>query len=157
MLYKETYLTILLLTFSLIVLSQPSPPKSLVRNFSWLLDSWQRTDEVPGKIFTETWQVASINEWSGIGVTTQGADTIFVEQLNLILKNGDFYYVAEVSHNESPVHFKITAYDTIHFVAENPQHNFPKMIVYQKIDNQLKATISGDEKSIDFTFEKTKD
>lgn len=54
------------------------------------------------------------------------------------------------------VYFKFTAITSHHFVCENGQHDFPKMISYQKEGNKIKATISGDGKSFDYLVETNK-
>jgi hypothetical protein len=54
------------------------------------------------------------------------------------------------------VKFKLTSHDGKSFVAENPQHDFPKLIRYKfikKDDNDvLDAAIEGDGKVIQYTF-----
>ncbi len=78
----------------------------------------------------------------------------FAEKLKLVIKDETIYYVADLAENKEPVFFKSTAITENSFVCENPQHDFPKKIAYQKDGNKIKATVSGDGKSFDYLFEK---
>ena len=89
---------------------------------------------------------------TGIGVTLRATDTVFVERLRMEQKDGEWYYVAEVAHNAEPTYFMLTDCSKNGFVCENPDHDFPKKITYSLDGAVLKATISGDGKSIPFVF-----
>ncbi|MBC9910146.1 DUF6265 family protein [Chitinophaga varians] len=108
----------------------------------------------PDRSGLERWERLSPSSLKGIGVTMKGKDTLFVEGLQLQTKENALYYVADVAENKGLVWFKITAIDAEGFTCEDPEHDFPKKIVYARTGDQLKVTISGDGKSIDFFFEK---
>lgn len=127
-----------------------------VDDFSWLEGTWQRQNTKPGSSAFETWN-QSEGMLSGMGVTLKGTDTVFIEKLKIVNQKDTWYYVAEVSHNAAPTYFKITSFGKEGFVCENPDHDFPKKIVYALEDDRLIATISGDGKSIPFTFISVKD
>lgn len=120
----------------------------------WLEGTWTRTNVKPGRSAHERWQKISSSEWSGLGVTMNGSDTAFVEKLKLLIKDGNICYVADIVENKEPVYFKLTSISNAGFVCENPQHDFPKMIRYQKEGDKIKATISGNGKSVDYLFVK---
>ena len=124
------------------------------KKLDWLEGTWTRTNVKPGRSAYEKWQKISSSEWSGLGVNMKGSDTAFVEKLKLVIKDGNIYYVADIVENKEPVYFKFTFITNDGFVCENPQHDFPKKISYQKDAEKIKATISGDGKSIDYIFEK---
>ena len=84
----------------------------------------------------------------------RGSDTLFVEKLRILIRENNVYYVADVPENQKLVYFKLTEISDKGFVCENPDHDFPKKVTYQLEGNQLKATISGDGKSVDYVFEK---
>ena len=121
---------------------------------SWLLGKWQRTDTKPSQVAFESWSKESDNKWAGIGVTLQGSDTVFVENLGIILQNDTIFYVAEVEHNPSAVKFKLIELSENGFIVENPSHDFPKRIEYHVNGKQLKAYISGNGKKVSFNFER---
>ncbi|HEY5822722.1 MAG TPA: DUF6265 family protein [Cyclobacteriaceae bacterium] len=119
---------------------------------SWLEGSWKRTNAKPGRTASENWKKGNSNEWIGIGVSLKEQDTSFVEKLKILVKDNAIYYVADVAENKGPVYFKFTELTSDGFVCENPDHDFPRKISYKKEGNNLKATTSGDGKSIDFLF-----
>lgn len=124
------------------------------KKLDWIEGVWTRSNVKPGRSAQESWQKISAVEWKGSGVSMKGADTAFVEKLKIIIKEENIYYVADIAENKEPVYFKLTVISDNGFVCENLQHDFPKTIAYQKDGNKIKATVSGDGKSIDYLFEK---
>ncbi len=151
---KFILLFIPLFIAALSAMGQSASVKDLSQ-FEWLEGTWQRTDAKPGYQAYEKWSIVNNQEYEGIGVTIKGRDTVFVEKLKLIIVDNAAYYVANVSSNASPVNFKITAFDDEGFISSNPSHDFPKKIQYKRHANKIKATISGNGKSIDFNFKKS--
>lgn len=123
-----------------------------LKKLSWLEGKWERTNSKPGKKGFEIWTKVSSSEWSGRGISLTGSDTTFVEKLKLVVKDGAAYYVADVPENKKEVLFRFTELTENGFVSENPAHDFPKKISYQKDGNKMKAVISGDGKSIEYHF-----
>ena len=122
-------------------------------DFDWLIGKWERENVRPGRTAFEIWEREG-ELLSGIGVTLEGTDTVFVEKLSIISKEGQFYYVADVTANTAPTLFKISDYNADGFVSENPEHDFPKKIMYTLDGNKMLATISGDGKEIPFAFKR---
>jgi hypothetical protein len=90
----------------------------------------------------------------GVGITTNGGDTIASEKLKLVVKEDNIFYVADVKGNKAPVYFKMSKIGPDEFVFENPEHDFPKIITYKRVGDSLKATISGEGKAVEYVFEK---
>ena len=126
-------------------------PKKQIKSLHWLTGTWIKNPQNE-KVTYETWTKTSSEEMQGKGITMKGKDTVFVEKLSILIKDNKLYYVADVAHNPNPVYFEMKEVSKNGFVCENPTHDFPKKIAYQKEGNSLKATISGDGKSIDFLF-----
>ncbi len=124
-----------------------------VQKLDWLVGKWERENVRKGRTAFEIWEWND-NGLAGMGITMQGSDTVFVEKLNIVEKEGSTYYVADVSSNSSPTYFKITTLDNTSFVSENPEHDFPKKIAYKLEGIKMTATISGDGKAIPFLFKK---
>lgn len=146
---------LLLFVLTCQVLAAQSTSKKATDNFAklqWMVGTWTRTTNDPGQSGLESWQKVSSTEFRGKGVTMKGTDTVFVEKLQLIIKDNNIYYVSDVPENPNPVPFKITAINSKGFTCENPSHDFPKKISYQLNGKSLKATISGDGKEINFFF-----
>lgn len=131
-----------------------TPAASDFKKLSWLEGTWTRTNNKPGRSGHERWSRGNGNTLVGFGVSMKGQDTAFVEKLRIVVKEDRIYYVSEVPENPQPVDFLVTSITATGFVSENPKHDFPKMISYQLDGKKLKATISGDGKSMDYTFEK---
>ena len=142
------------LVYSTLPSSAQSSAVPAISELKWLAGEWIRLDPPPGKRGSEKWEVISAAEMKGTGVTMKGGDTAFVEKLQLVAKDSAVFYVADIAENGRPVSFRLTLIEADEFVAENTQHDFPKKIWYRKEGNQLKATISGNGKSIDYLFEK---
>jgi len=147
------FLAILFLaTVSTMTHAQPSQN----HNFTWLLGDWQRTNNQAGKITTETWELSK-QEYLGLGVTIEGQDTVFFENMTLTKIENEIFLVVSTPQHQVAVHFKITAHSKCSFVAENPDNDFPKKIIYKKTDQGLLATVSGGDQKIDFVFERIED
>lgn len=123
-----------------------------LNKLNWLIGTWQRTNTKPGQTSLETWRRISSEKFTGFGISMKGADTVFSEKLELVVKSDTVYYVADIAENKEPTFFKLTAITANGFVCENTAHDFPKKITYYLSGNAIKATISGGAKSIDFDF-----
>jgi len=121
--------------------------------FEWLVGAWDNMRVKPGETAGEVWEM-NPEYLSGKGFTIRGADTVFIEHLKIMQRDGDFFYVATVSHNPAPVFFKMTEISATGFVSENPQHDFPKKIEYDLREGILTATISAGTKQIPFRFQR---
>lgn len=122
------------------------------KKLSWLIGKWQRTNSKPGQSGTESWNKISSVKLAGKGITMKDKDTVFIENLELSIKDNQVYYIAKPGKDEPPVFFRLTDISKNSFVCENPQHDFPKKISYLFDGKSLKATISGDGKKTDFYF-----
>lgn len=122
------------------------------KKLKWLAGSWTRTNNKQGQTGEETWKVVSSSKLTGKSFTLKGADTVFIEHTTLQIKGNEIFYIVIAPGDPKPTSFKITSLTDNSFVCENPEHDFPKKITYELKDNKIKATISGDGKSIDFFF-----
>jgi len=138
------------LVFALAVITTANA-QSDVGKVEWLTGTWTRTNAKPGRSGAEIWTKKG-NELIGKGVSLKGADTTFIEKLRIVSKDGKLFYVPDVPENKGEVWFEFTSLTDEGFVCENPKHDFPKKIVYKVDGKNLKATVSGDGKSIDYLF-----
>ena len=83
----------------------------------------------------EEWKRVNKNHLQNKGYMVKGKDTIISERVSLTnTKEGIFYTsTVEDQNNKQPVAFKMTGSENNVFVFENPQHDFPKRIVYKLI------------------------
>lgn len=144
---------IILLLSAVIVQSQETSNQT-IEKFEWLTGRWNRTNVKPGRSGVEEWKKSSDSELTGSGILMNGKDTVVIEKIKIVVKDDNIYYVADVSENKDLVYFKFSTITKNSFVCENPDHDFPKRISYTYDGKVLKATISGNGKSIDYLFEK---
>lgn len=130
--------------------------KISLASFTWLIGTWENMDMEPGETAAETWSRGEAGSLLGLGCTLRGNDTVFIEKLKIVKKDGDWYYVADVSHNAAPVFFKMTSVNASGFVCENPEHDFPQKISYRLDGDIISAAISAGPKEIPFRFRRKK-
>jgi hypothetical protein len=127
------------------------------KEFGWLVGTWKLKDK---NVF-EVWKVAADGkELSGFSFRTKTSDTTAMESIRLVYADDSFHYIPDVPGDQPPVDFRITKYDKQSFVAENPLHDFPKIIRYRFTEKEnkkfIEATIEGNGKVIPYDFEKVK-
>lgn len=145
---------LLALCFSVQGHCQSSAAIAKFRQMEWLLGNWNRTNAKPGRSASEHWVKVNDRQWKGKGVILRGADTTFVEKLQIVIERDKLYYVADVPENKGLVYFEITSVTDNGFICENPQHDFPKKIAYSRNGNTVTAIISAGAKSITYQFER---
>ena len=123
------------------------------QEFSWLKGRWKISD----KNVYEEWTSSSDGKTlKGRSYRTKDLDTTITETITLIKEGKHFFYVPVAAGNAGPVKFKITSFSKNDFVAENPEHDFPKIIRYKMIRKKehdlIEAEIEGDGKVIQYTF-----
>lgn len=144
----------MLILISDVALCQDLQSEQKLRKLSWLEGTWNRTNVKTRRTVSERWEKTDQGDFRGWGVSMNGQDTSFVEKLTIITKDNEVYYVADVPENKELTYFRFIELTATGFVCENPEHDFPKKISYQLNGTKLKATISGNGKSIDYFFEK---
>jgi hypothetical protein len=138
--------------------AKPSPMSS----FRWLEGSWY-SDRKNG-VMEERW--ATVNDSSMHAVSTihrpDGRVEPF-ETADLLYRRGIYAYIvaAPAENGGDTVRFPLTSYTDRGFVAENPQHDFPRRISYhwRQTDTLLAVIDAGPEKpeeKVDFLFYRKK-
>lgn len=153
-LFFSSFLLLLIFLFPVSAQLKPSAVPPAIESLHWLIGHWERISMKEGSTGYEKWQKAGAHELSGKGVTMEDGDTVLVEKIRLVEKDNLIFYVADVPENNRSVYFRLTAIDTNGFTCVNPEHDFPKKIVYVKKGNQLVVTISDDKRAIDYVFVK---
>lgn len=118
--------------------------ESQINKASWLIGTWENKTS-RGSIY-EAWVKVNDHEFSAKSYALKEKDTMVFEQVRLVQEAGKLFYIPTVKNQNGglPVRFALkTMNDTI-LVFENPQHDFPQVISYAKIDkDHLIAEISG--------------
>lgn len=122
---------------------------------SWISGDWQTA---PGgrRQIEEHWTVAAGGSMMGVSRTIAGDKTVEFEYLRIEQRADGVYYVAHPKARCPGTDFKLTRASATEAVFENPQHDFPKRIIYRKTGDGLTASIDGGEgtKGMSFVFKK---
>jgi Domain of unknown function (DUF6265) len=85
----------------------------------------------------ETWKRIDDNYYQGKGFMIKGTDTLITEQVSLRKTADGIFYISTVEdqNNKQPISFKLSSSNINLFIFENPEHDFPKRIVYEFTDS----------------------
>src|SRR6478672_9297879 len=149
---KPTILSLLLLA------SLPQQTTTTLADLAWLTGDWQTAPGGRAQI-EEHWTKAAGGSMIGMGRTIAGEKTWEFEYLRIEQRADGIYYVAHPKGQCPGTDFKLTRASATELVFENPQHDFPKRIIYRKTsDNALTASIDAGEgtKSMSFGFRRAR-
>ncbi len=155
--YKFLIPAILFLFFNACQNNPNSSPKEAssegpkLEHLDWLAGNWQRINDEEGRKTYESWQKISDKEFRGLGYTLAGADTVFKENLSIVLKEEQPNYVV-TGVNPTPTYFEFIGQDVNAFACTNPENEFPKNIEYIYQNDTIFTTIMGGANSIVFVF-----
>jgi Domain of unknown function (DUF6265) len=147
----------------LIILISCKPKENTkVEIFNWLNGQWTM-NTVEGMV-TEEWKTNNDSLMVGKSDLVKGDTVIPFETIRMFRRGIDFFYEAKAAgqNNEQPVEFKLSFFSDSGFVAENPQHDFPKRITYKLINkDSIHAFVDGGpqmpEKKSDFFYSRKKE
>ena len=143
---KLTLLTVFLLFANL-------PPQTPgLADLSWIAGDWQTA---PGgrAQSEEHWTSAAGGSMMGMSRTVANEKTVEFEYLRIEQRADGDYYVAHPKARCPGTDFKLTKSSVTEAIFENPQHDFPKRIIYRKTaDDSLTASIDGGEGTKAMTF-----
>ena len=123
----------------------------LTENFDFLIGDWKRTNDDEGKATYEHWNKKA-QSYGGTGYTMQGLDTIWQEEMILFENMQDWYLSITGTHDTVATNFLVTEIREGYFKCQNPDNEFPKVIEYGAVDNQLNASVSAGKDTISFSF-----
>ncbi|MDW8261136.1 MAG: DUF6265 family protein [Phycisphaerales bacterium] len=91
----------------------------------------------------ELWSEPRAGTMFGFARTIAGDKTVFFEFVRIETRDGVLHYIAQPRGGAATA-FKLTRFDGRAATFENPEHDFPKKIEYERIsEDALRATISG--------------
>lgn len=113
-----------------------------LKSLEWLAGMWEG---IHGQgIYHEEWQIVNSSEMLGKAYLIKKGEILNMEILKLHIAGGNIFYTAEVSHNKSPVSFRLISDQNNIFIFENPEHDFPQKITYEKKeDGSLYAVVEA--------------
>ncbi len=114
------------------------------RYLTRLVGTWEmRTRE---SIITEQWSRVNDSTFEGRTWRIVGTDSALQETMQLVRTTDAIYYIPTIKgqNNGLPVRFKLRVLKPEGFIAENPEHDFPKKITYRlKDERHLDAKVEG--------------
>lgn len=128
----------------IIFCSWTAQQKSEIKKAEWLIGTWENKT-ARGSMY-ETWVKISDDELSGKSYMLKEKDTIVFETIRLVQEQNSFFYIPKVKGQNDglPVRFTAKIFSDKELLFENPQHDFPQIISYTKINaDSLVAEISG--------------
>lgn len=129
-------------------------------NFKKLLaleGSWKMASKKG--FIVESWKRKSDQALEGMSYRINGTDSVLMERIDLYFNKAGMYFVPSTANqnNPRPVVFTLSSANNQMYIFENPEHDFPKRIVYHMISaDSLHAYIDdgGSRKRANFYFKK---
>lgn len=145
-----------ILVVFMLTISAASQPLTL-GDIAWIAGDWQTAPSGRRQIEEHWTQVAGAS-MMGMSRTVAGEKTVEFEYLRIEERAEGIFYVAHPKGRCPGTDFKLTHASATEAVFENPQHDFPKRIIYRKGEDSLTASIDGGEgtRSISFAFRRMK-
>jgi Domain of unknown function (DUF6265) len=128
-----------------LTLGQSSSTKSAftIADLAWMTGGWRTAPGGRAQI-EEYWTAPAGGSMMGISRTIAGDKLVEFEFLRLEQRADGIYYVASPKGRCPATDFKLTNLSGHEATFENPQHDFPKRIIYRKnSDGSLVASIDG--------------
>lgn len=130
-----------------------------VNQLKWMEGSWIQLEHDGS--FEETWQLKPSDSGTflvGKGIWLKDS-TVFTEHIHLYVNKEKDHFLYRVMDSSEEVHsgtvFTSTEVSDSMLVFENPKHDFPKKIIYQKMnDSLIHATVLNEEREIKFVLNK---
>jgi hypothetical protein len=144
--------------FMLLLITHASTQTPTLTDISWIAGDWQTAPGGRAQIEEHWTQVAGAS-MLGMSRTVAGDKTVEFEYLRIEQRPDGIYYVAHPKARCPGTDFKLTRASATEAVFENPQHDFPKRIIYRKsADDALTASIDGGEgsKAMSFAYRRMK-
>ena len=125
-----------------------------VDQLAWMTGSWSM--EAGSTIIEEHWTHVAGESLLGTSRTIRGGKMVAFEFLRIVTRTDGIYYIAQPSGRPG-TEFKLTRITDGEVVFENPEHDFPQWIRYQRISSDamradVKGTTSKGPRSLTFEF-----
>ena len=117
---------------------------------TWLEGTWTTNDTIG--LVAESWEVINSDFMSGEGLFITRDDKTIIEVLSIFIRDGVLYYAALLpdQNKGAEIIFMETQLNPDSLVFENPKHDYPKKIIYNKLnDASVEVLIFGDAKKAD--------
>lgn len=115
-------------------------PAAAEPTFDWIVGHWCTQDSVT--VTEEIWLPKYGQTLLGMGRTRNANSTVSFEYLRITGDIGEISLVAQPG-GRPPTHFLLTRSTENSATFENPEHDFPQRIAYERRGQNLLATVAG--------------
>jgi Domain of unknown function (DUF6265) len=121
--------------------AQPPRPSAAVADVAWMAGTW--TSASGKETVEEHWTSPAGGAMLAVSRTIAGGKLAEFEFLRIVERDGGLVYVAQ-PNGRPPTEFAMTRVDDHSVTFEDPQHDFPTTIRYEKrADGTIVASIAG--------------
>lgn len=132
--------------------TSPEPVSFHIKQLGWLAGDWQTAPNASQ--VDEHWTAPSGGAMLGMSRTVTGDSMVAFEYLRIVERADGVFYVAHPNARTPGTDFRLTSLTPTRVVFENPQHDFPKRIIYEKKgENGLSAVVDAGEGSRAETYD----
>lgn len=135
----------------------PAPVSSAdVPKLAWIAGTWERTEG--GRTTIEEWLPHAGTTMMGLSHTYDAQRTHFFEFMRIATHGGRIAYIVQPG-GDPPTLFRAVKVTDDEAVFENPSHDHPQRIRYERTDTGMTATISAMDgsRATEFVFERRED
>jgi len=119
----------------------PAPAKGSIASVAWMEGTW--VNATGSTIVEEHWTPPAGGAMLAVSRTIANGALAEFEFLRIVERGGGLVYIAQ-PNGRPPTEFTMTKVDARSVTFENPQHDFPTTIRYEKrTDGTLVASIAG--------------
>lgn len=121
----------------LLIAAAPVP----IDRLDWMAGDW--VVETGGRWTEEHWTAPRGGAMLGLGRSGKADRMLGFELMRIVTDDAGEIVFWGAPGGRRPVPFRLVSQDGTAVVFENPQHDFPKRIVYRRDGDRLTATVSG--------------
>lgn len=139
-------------------LSEKHTSSGKLSQLSWMDGGWKMN--MPDGTLNERWRTMSDTEMVGSSeLVSEKGDTMFSEKIRIVLRDNSLWYIPVVSNQNDgkEVLFKEKSVSPTEIIFENPAHDYPQRIIYNKksateMHARIEGNVSGLAKGEDFNY-----
>lgn len=135
----------------------PEPAPATIEDLAWISGNWVGSRGAEGAIkFEERWGPPLGGSMFASARTVNRGRLSAFEYLRIVERDGGLVYVAQ-PNGGAGTEFVLSEFSETRAVFDNPRHDYPKRIVYERSGDKLTATIGfmkgGSPRTFEFTRE----
>lgn len=116
-----------------------------ITDLAWLAGDWQ-TPAGGSRQTDEHWTVPRGGVMMGMSRTVSGGKMTEFEYLRIVERADGIVYIAHPNARTPGTEFKLTKASADHATFENPEHDFPKRIIYRRnADGSITSSVDAGE------------